>query len=256
MSQQRVLSAVPTSAPRAKILVVEDDPATAGVVKDLLESSGYRVYTAVDGAQAKEIAEELRPDLVILDVMLPDVDGLVLCGDLRARSDARIIVVSGTSRKRDGTLALRLGADDFVPKPFDIYDLEARVEAVLRRVGPPRVEAEHASPEAQYYRVGDLMIARHRRHVTLGGQEIPLTPTEYRLLCMLAGHLDEGCSREELAEDVWGYDDVSQGRAIDVHIRRLRMKLDVPHARSPHIVSVRGLGYKLESGQLGISSVA
>jgi DNA-binding response OmpR family regulator len=238
---------------RTHILVVEDDPSAAGMLRDLLESSGYQVAVAASGSQAKSMVEEVRPDLVILDLMLPDMDGLVLCSELRsqAQSDIPIIVCSGTVRRRDAILALRLGADDFVQKPFDIYDLEARIEAVLRRAHQQK--QQHAS-EPEHYRVGDLVIDRSRRHVTLGGEELQLTPTEYRLLYTLASRPDEVFSRDELAQRVWGYRDASSGRAIDVHIRRLRVKLDSASVPPPPIISVRGFGYKLVSSQRGVSS--
>src|SRR2546427_559419 len=142
---------------RAHILIIEDDPSTAGGLKELLEGNGDQGWAADSGAQAKSMVDVAHPDLIILDLMLPDMDGLVLCAELRsqAQSDIPIIVCSGTSRKRDAILALRLGADDFVSKPFDIYDLEARIEAVLRRAH--QQSQQHAS-EPEHYRVGDLII--------------------------------------------------------------------------------------------------
>jgi two-component system response regulator MtrA len=159
--------------------------------------------------------------------------------------DVPIIVCSGTNRKRDGTLALRLGADDFVAKPFDMYDLEARVEAVLRRSSRPAAERHQSEPDS--YEIGDLRISRTRRHVSLGGKDLQVTPTEYRLLSALASRPDDVLTRDELAQHVWGYEDASSGRAIDVHIRRLRMKLDSGPVKPPRITSVRGLGYKMLS---------
>jgi DNA-binding response OmpR family regulator len=243
---------------RTQILVVEDDPSAAAMLRELLESSGYHVWVASSGAQAKAMVDEMRPDLVILDLMLPDMDGLVLCSELRsqAQRDIPIIVCSGTSRRRDAILALRLGADDFVQKPFDIYDLEARIEAVLRR---SHQQAVQQAAEPDHFRVGDLVIDRSRRHVTLGDEELQLTPTEYRLLHTLASRPDEVFSRDELAQRVWGYRDASSGRAIDVHIRRLRVKLDSAATAPPPIISVRGFGYKLVSShteQRGVPSVA
>lgn len=237
-----------------KVMIVEDNPATAGALTVLLESNGYQVTAAGDGSTAKTLLDEVSPDLVILDLMLPDVDGLVLCADLKARMDVPIIVCSGTNRKRDGTLALRLGADDFVAKPFDMYDLEARVEAVLRRSS--RAKAERTVAEPDHYEIGDLHISRTRRHVTLGGRDLQVTPTEYRLLSALASRPDDVLTRDELAHHVWGYEDASSGRAIDVHIRRLRIKLDSGPVPPPRITSVRGLGYKMLSESKSASSVA
>jgi len=254
-SGSKVGSSISTAARTrpTSVLIVEDNPATARALTELLESNGYHVTVAEDGATARSLLDEVHPDLIILDLMLPDVDGLVLCADLKARLDVPIIVCSGTNRKRDGTLALRLGADDFVAKPFDMYDLEARVEAVLRRSS--RARAEHPAAEPDHYQIGDLLISRSRRHVTLGGRELQVTPTEYRLLCSLASRPDDVLTRDELAQHVWGYEDASNGRAIDVHIRRLRMKLDTGAAPPPRIVSARGLGYKMLS-ENSSSSVA
>jgi DNA-binding response OmpR family regulator len=238
----------------ACILIVEDNAATAHALTDLLEGNGYQVTAAEDGATAKMRLDEGAPDLIILDLMLPDVDGLVLCADLKARMDVPIIVCSGTNRKRDGTLALRLGADDFVSKPFDIYDLEARVEAVLRRSS--RARTERAAPAPDHFHVGHLVINRSRRHVMLGDRELQVTPTEYRLLCALASRADDVVTRDELAHHVWGYEDASSGRAIDVHIRRLRIKLESGVVPPPRITSVRGLGYKMLSENTSAISVA
>jgi two-component system response regulator MtrA len=242
-------------APRATILAVDDDSSAAETLRDLLEFAGFHVLVASNGAEGKRMLEDHRPDLVILDIMLPDVDGLVLCSELRAIADIPIIMCSGTSRKRDATLALRLGADDFVWKPYDIYDLEARIEAVLRRARQhpePSVATSDEGP--QQYRVGDLTVDRMRRHVTLGGKELQLTPTEYRLLCTLASRPGDVFSRDELAQRVWGYQDASSGRAIDVHIRRLRVKLDSGPVPPPPIISVRGFGYKIAATEQRLAS--
>ena len=253
VSEEAATKAAGSRTRPANVLIVEDNPATARALTELLEGNGYQVSTAEDGSTAKALLDETHPDLVILDLMLPDVDGLVLCADLKARMDVPIIVCSGTNRKRDGTLALRLGADDFVAKPFDIYDLEARVEAVLRRAS--RAKAERPAAEPDHYQLGDLYISRTRRHVTLGNRDLQVTPTEYRLLSALASRPDEVLTRDELAQHVWGYEDASSGRAIDVHIRRLRIKLDSAPVPPPRIVSVRGMGYKMLS-ENSSSSVA
>ena len=226
------------------ILLVEDDHAVAQTLTDALESSGYRVWLAETGADARMLLEQTRPDLIILDLMLPDVDGLVLCSGLKAIADVPIVICSATSQKRDAILGLKLGADDFIAKPFDIYELEARVEAVLRRTAHTRV-AEPSPPPPDHIRVGELIIDRSRRRVTLGGEPIQLTPTEYRLVSALASRPDEILSRDDLATLVWGYQDASSGRTIDVHIRRLRVKLSSGPVPSPAIVAVRGFGYKM-----------
>jgi two-component system, OmpR family, response regulator MtrA len=227
------------------IMLVEDDHAVAQTLTDALESSGYRVWLAETGADAKTLLEQTRPDLIILDLMLPDVDGLVLCSGLKAIADVPIVICSATPQKRDAILGLKLGADDFIAKPFDIYELEARVEAVLRRTSQTRVSGEASPSPPDHIRVGELIIDRSRRRVTLGGEPIQLTPTEYRLVSALASRPDEILSRDDLATLVWGYQDASSGRTIDVHIRRLRVKLSQGPVPAPAIVAVRGFGYKM-----------
>ena len=228
----------------ATVMLVEDDEGVAQTLTDALESSGYRVWLAETGADARALLEQRRPDLIMLDLMLPDVDGLVLCSGLKAMADVPIIICSATPQKRDAILGLKLGADDFIAKPFDIYELEARVEAVLRRTNQTRAPEPPAAPP-DHIRVGDLIIDRSRRRVTLGGDAIQLTPTEYRLVSALASRPDEILSRDELATLVWGYQDASSGRTIDVHIRRLRVKLSSGPVPAPAIVAVRGFGYKM-----------
>jgi two-component system response regulator MtrA len=226
-------------------MLVEDDHAVAQTLTDALESSGYRIWLAETGADAKTLLEQTRPDLIILDLMLPDMDGLVLCSGLKAIADVPIVICSATPQKRDAILGLKLGADDFIAKPFDIYELEARVEAVLRRTTQTRVNSEAAPSPPDHIRVGELIIDRSRRRVTLGGEPIQLTPTEYRLVSALASRPDEILSRDDLATLVWGYQDASSGRTIDVHIRRLRVKLSQGPVPAPAIVAVRGFGYKM-----------
>jgi len=235
-------------------MLVEDDAAVAQTLTDALEASGYRVWLAETGADAKTLLEQTRPDLVLLDLMLPDVDGLVLCSGLKSIADVPIIICSATPHKRDAILGLKLGADDFVAKPFDIYELEARVEAVLRRTQSRRREPAAAPPD--HIRVAELIIDRSRRRVTLGGEPIQLTPTEYRLVSALASRPDEILSRDELATLVWGYQDASSGRTIDVHIRRLRVKLNSGPVPAPAIVAVRGFGYKMALEDAGSHSSA
>lgn len=240
------------------ILLVEDDPAIADTLTDVLESSGYQVRHSETGAEARAAMEEGEPDLIVLDLMLPDVDGLVLCSSLKASSDVPVIICSALNQSRDRVLGLKLGADDFIGKPFDVYEFEARVEAVLRRRGrlrSPGRRTDAPAPTAPgkggaaggATRIGHLEIDRQRRRVALGGKPLQLTPTEYRLLLALASRPDEILSREELARQVWGYEDSGSGRTIDVHIRRLRVKLGHGPVAAPSIVSQRGFGYGLLS---------
>jgi DNA-binding response OmpR family regulator len=240
-------------------MLVEDDASVAQTIAEALALDGYQVRRAATAAEARVLLDEAVPDLIILDLMLPDTDGLVLCSTLKARADVPIIICSASSERRDRILGLKLGADDFIAKPFDLDELQARVEAVLRRSTHSRPAAgPAASTEVDQYQIGDLTVDRHRRRVTLGGQELQLTPTEYRLLGALVTHADEVLSREELAQAVWGYQDASIGRAIDAHVRRLRVKLNAGPAPAPPIVSVRGFGYKIanETASPGATSAA
>jgi DNA-binding response OmpR family regulator len=226
------------------ILLVEDDPDTARSLSKALESSGYRVTVVDTGAEARSIIEHVRPDLILLDLMLPDTDGLVLTTALKTLTNAPIIICSARQEQVDRVLGLKLGADDFVAKPFDLDELEARIEAVLRRAS--RVRETPNTPQDQI-RVGELQISQSRGTITIAGQAVHLTPTEYRLLVALATRPDEVLSRETLGQLVWGYQDLGTGHLIDVHIGRLRLKLRKTSKVAPAITTVRGKGYTIAS---------
>jgi DNA-binding response OmpR family regulator len=230
---------------RSTILLVEDDAAIAYMLSDVLESAGYSVREASTGAAARALVEQLQPNLIILDLVLPDEDGLVLCSVLKQTIDCPILICSGTQRRRDEFLSLKLGADDFIAKPFDIYDLLARVEVLLRRAAQHR--AGENAPQRQPIRIGELFIDPSPHQVSLGGTILQLTPTEYRLLSVLAARPDQVVPRDTLAKLVWGDPDTGTSRTIDVHIGRLRLKLAQGSPQAPQIVSVRGFGYKIVS---------
>jgi two-component system response regulator MtrA len=236
---------VELSPPRATILLVEDDAAVSYMLADVLTSSGYDVREAATGAAARALVERVEPDLIILDLVLPDDDGLVLCSVLKNMARAPILICSGTQRRRDAFLSLKLGAEDFIAKPFDIYDLLARVEVLLRRAAQHQ-PAEPAIPR-QPIRIGELLIDHSLHQVTFAGTVIQLTPTEYRLLSVLAARPDQVVPRDALAKLVWGDPDTGTSRTIDVHIGRLRVKLAQTSHDAPQIVSVRGFGYKILS---------
>jgi DNA-binding response OmpR family regulator len=227
----------------ATILLVEDDADTARALRAALEGSGYRASVVETGAEARQIIEHLQPDLILLDLMLPDTDGLLLTTALKALTSAPIIICSARQEQVDRVLGLKLGADDFVAKPFDLDELEARIEAVLRRAARNR----GAVAPTDQIRVGELVIARARGTVTLGDTLVHLTPTEYRLLVALSTHLDEVLSREALGQIVWGYQDLGTGHLIDVHIGRLRLKLRKASRTAPVIMTVRGRGYTISA---------
>jgi len=230
------------------ILVLEDNATIAYLLSDVLESAGYQVRKAESGAAARSLAEELQPDLIVLDLVLPDEDGLVLCSLLKNMTNAPILICSGTQRRRDAFLGRKLGADDFIAKPFDVYDLLARVEVLLRRAA----QHQPAEPTVQHapLRVGQLHIDHSLHQVTLGGAALQLTPTEYRLLTVLAARPDQVLSRDALGLLVWGDPDTGASRTIDVHSGRLRVKLGRAGRQVPQIISVRGFGYKLVSAGL------
>jgi DNA-binding response OmpR family regulator len=225
------------------VLLVEDDPTVARMLIDCLGVRGYRVCHADTADAAARGVDELRPNAIILDLMLPDGHGLVLCANLRAKTAAPIIICSATKRQEDGALAFKLGADDFIPKPFSVEELRTRLEAALRR------SAQHAIAgpplDSDVWRVGELVVDEARCRATLDGEVIHTTPTEFRLLSALASRPDTVLPRKELAERVWGYYDPDVVRSLDVHMRRLRGKLNAAAAHHPALVTVRGFGYQL-----------
>lgn len=224
----------------ALILLVEDDPDLARVLSRALERSGYRVTTAATGSEARSIiSEQVHPDLIILDLMLPDTDGLVLTGALKALTSAPIIICSARQEQVDRVLGLKLGADDFVAKPFELEELEARIEAVLRRASRVR------GVPADQIQVGELLIWPSRGTVFVAGQAVQLTPTEFHLLVALASRAGEVLSRTMLGQLVWGYEDVGTSHLIDVHVGRLRFKLRQASRSGPAIVTIRGKGYTI-----------
>jgi DNA-binding response OmpR family regulator len=226
----------------ATILLVEDDTGLALMLRDRLMVQGHCVWWAETAADAELTANEICPDLFILDLMLPDANGLVLCANLREKSSAPIIICSATKRKDDAVLGFKLGAIDFIAKPFSIAELEARVETALQhRSGVMNTPAM----EQARLRLGPLVIDPAKCRVTLGNEIVKLTPTEYRLLFQLANRPNTVISRSELAEAVWGCYDVGIGRSLDVHLRRLRPKLRQGPIAAPQIVAVRGFGYQL-----------
>jgi DNA-binding response OmpR family regulator len=258
----------------SRILIVQEDPKWSESVAGILTTEGYRIFCAEDGREAEAMLEQAQPDLVLLGVMLPDIDGLVLCSQIRSKSRAPIIMLSATKRHRDRILSLYLGADDFITAPFDNNELIARVEAILRRTalaqplaqdgyppwrgggqggaeaagrhgGETGLEARGGPSLRQVYKVGELTIDRARRSVTISGAPLHLTPTENRLLTTLASDPERVFSREDLAQSIWGHDILEQSRAVDVHIRRLRAKLEAFGSAAPAIITVRGFGYKL-----------
>jgi DNA-binding response OmpR family regulator len=233
---------------RAVILLVEADVALAEMLRDQLSASGYRVWLATSGAEAEILAKEVNPNLVIMELMLPDMNGLVLCATLRERWAIPTIVCTASSREEDAVLSLKLGADDFVRKPFSVDELAARIGALLRRTV---VTGVHPTPLEARQVIGPLVIDRARCRVTQGGSPIHLTPTEYRLLSVMAERPNHVLSSKELADRIWGYHDTSVRRTLEVHLRRLRVKLGSSPASPLTLTARRGLGYELTCWAFG-----
>ena len=227
------------------ILVVEDDPKTAALVRLYLENAGHEVAVAADGRRALAAARERPPDLVVLDVMLPGIDGLAVCRALRAESEVPVILLTARASEEDRLRGLDLGADDYVAKPFSPRELVARVRAVLRRSAPR--ESPEASREPLRFR--GLMLDPARRAVEAAGRPVPLTPSELRLLEAFAGAPGRTFSRAELVERAFGWDYEGMERTVDVHVKNLRRKLGFrpggePPGEVPWIETVWGLGYR------------
>ncbi|HEX6499804.1 MAG TPA: response regulator transcription factor [Micromonosporaceae bacterium] len=219
------------------VLVVEDEPTIATAVADRLRAEGFAVHVADDGPHAVEAARRLRPDAVVLDVMLPRFDGLEVCRRLQAERPVPVLMLTARDDETDVLIGLAVGADDYLTKPFSMRELAARVHALLRRMtkiaaqDPPIV-------------LGDLEISRAERRVVRGGHEVHLTPTEFDLLVHLAGRPRAVVPRERLLAEVWGWADASGTRTVDSHVKGLRRKLG-----SDLIRTVHGVGYALEVGR-------
>ena len=230
-----------------KVLVVEDDSTLLGVIKYNLVKEGYTAITASDGAQAIEAARKERPDLIILDIMLPKLDGLEVCRILRHESNIPIIMLTARSEEIDKVVGLEIGADDYMTKPFSVKELMARIKALLRR---SEIAGQQSDPSTTAHlsaiRAGDFEIDVERHTVSCRGSTIELTPKEFDLLACLMRNKGRVMSRDHLLEKVWGYDFDGESRTVDVHIRWLRGKIEDDAAQPRHLITVRGVGYKFE----------
>lgn len=226
-----------------RILSVEDDDGIRTSLRMALEDEGYAVVEAVSAEEALATLAEDDVDVILVDLMLPGMSGFDLVRTIRQSSQVPIVIVTARSDSHDVVAGLEAGADDYVRKPFVVKELAARVRALLRRAhDPPPV-----SLEARVLRFGDLEIRPEAGTVLRGGEPVPLTRTEFRLLCELADNAGIVLSREQLLERVWGYDFFGDGRLVDAHVRRLRIKVEPDPSDPTLIVTVRGLGYKFGS---------
>ena len=223
-----------------RVLTVEDDERIRASVKLALEDEGWIVDEAPTGEVAIAIFQNTPADVVLIDIMLPGIDGFELCRTIRKLSDVPIVMVTARIDTHDVVAGLEAGADDYLTKPFAPKELSARIRALLRRVRP-------SAPGHSKLVFGNLEIIPDEGKVTLAGKDVPLTKTEFRLLCELAHDPNGVFSREVLLDKVWGHGYFGDGRLVDVHIRRLRMKVEVDPAEPTHVVTVRGLGYRLQS---------
>ena len=220
-----------------RILIVDDEAHIVELVRLYLERDGFRVESASDGVHGLQLARELRPALIILDLMLPEVDGLEVCRQVRAESDVPIVMLTARDEDIDKIVGLELGADDYLTKPFNPRELLARVKAILRRTeADPR-------PEGKALHLGDVTVDPARREVTVAGQPVALRAKEFDLLQAFVEHKGLVLTREQLLSRVWGYDFYGETRTVDVHVAHLRKRLAA--SAGVRIETLTGVGYKL-----------
>lgn len=232
-----------------KILVVDDEISLQETVSYSLTKEGYQVEVAGDGDAGLELARTLKPDLIILDVMLPGLDGFEVCRILRQETNTPVLMLTARDDEIDRVVGLEVGADDYLPKPFSMRELIARVKALLRRVRLIREEVGTSATEGgqpQVMAFGNLTIDTGRREVLLDGQVIALKPKEYELLSFMGSNKGRVFSRELILERVWGWGFVGDSRTVDVHVRWLREKIESVPDKPQRIITVRGAGYRFE----------
>jgi len=229
------------------ILVVEDDATLLDLLRYNLSKEGYEVLTARDGQSALATAREQKPDMLVLDIMLPELDGLEVCRILRKETSVPILMLTAKADEIDKVVGLEVGADDYVSKPFSLRELLARVKAMLRRAEISREDLAGREAEGvSVVEVGDLTIDLDQHVVTQKGEVVSLSPKEFDLLSFLAQNRKRAFSRDYLLDKVWGYEYGGDTRTVDVHVRWLRQKIEADPSRPSRLLTVRGVGYKLE----------
>jgi DNA-binding response OmpR family regulator len=231
------------------ILVVEDEPALRDTLSYNLKKDGFTVEAVGDGRSALASARMLKPDLIVLDLMLPEIDGFEVCRILRREMNTPILMLTARDDEIDRVVGLEVGADDYLTKPFSMRELMARVKAQLRRSRMLREELEKTiEPQSTHEKLtfGNLVINLTRREVTLNDEPLPLKPQEFELLLFFAEHRGQMLSREFILERVWGWDYIGDSRTVDVHVRWLRQKIEEDASEPKRIVTVRGGGYRFE----------
>lgn len=233
-----------------KILVVEDEIPLQETLAYNLRRNGYEVHTCGDGISALETVRTLRPDLVLLDVMLPGADGFEVCRVIRQEMTTPVLMLTARDDEIDRVVGLEVGADDYMTKPFSMRELMARVKAMLRRVRMIREEAQHESASGgapnQTIQLDNLVIDQSRREVLLDEKALALKPKEYELLVFLAQHRNQVLTREFILDRVWGWKFIGDSRTVDVHIRWLREKIEDDPSNPLRIVTLRGAGYRFD----------
>ena len=223
-----------------KILVADDEPTLVATLKFNLERESYSVITATDGEAALSAARETRPDLIVLDLMMPGLNGLEVCRILRKEMHVPILILTARGDEIDKVAGLELGADDYVTKPFSMRELTARVRALLRR-------SEYAPvPEQDVVSTGNLIIDLQKRAVSRDGGNLPLKPKEFELLSFLARNPSRAFTREQLLNQIWGYDYAGDTRTVDVHVRWLRQKIETEPDQPIRLITIRGVGYRFD----------
>ncbi|MCU0550119.1 MAG: response regulator transcription factor [Leptolyngbya sp. Prado105] len=225
----------------AKILVVDDDPAIRNLVHRFLTKQNYHMESAEDGKSAMQVFEQFNPDLVILDVNLPDANGYSLCQEMQSRTNVFVLMLTSRTDEADKVRGFAQGADDYITKPFSLVELGGRVGAILKR------QRIVTTAEQQCLTFGGLMIDPVRREVKLNEEIVPLTALEFDLLHFLAAHPGRVWRRAELIQEVWDYEYVGDQRVVDVHIGQIRKKIEIDTSQPALIQTVRGVGYKFES---------
>jgi DNA-binding response OmpR family regulator len=230
-----------------RVLVVEDEPALLDTLIYNLNRQGYQVESASDGEAAVQLARQSHPDLIVLDIMLPKLDGFEVCRIVRAEMNVPIIMLTARDDEIDRVIGLEMGADDYMSKPFSMRELMARVKAQLRRVRLIRQEMEVKDDlPGEIIKFNNLSLDLTRREVSLEGRILPLKPKEFDLMLFMAQHHRQVLSREFILERVWGWEFTGGSRTVDVHVRWLREKIERNPANPERIVTVRGAGYRFE----------
>jgi DNA-binding response OmpR family regulator len=225
-----------------RILIIEDDISILNGLKDVLMFKSYEVLTATDGESGYETAVEKTPDLIILDIMLPKMDGFTLCKKLRAQGNMTpVLMLTARGEEPDKVQGLDIGADDYVTKPFSLPELLARVRALLRR----RTEEETKKKPPDSLKLGNVFLDFRKYEARKGGQPLSLTPKEFGVLRYLASHAGDVVTRDELLDEVWGYEKFPTTRTVDNHLAQIRSKIEESPSRPRYLITIHGVGYKL-----------